>query len=209
MTESEGIKPRLCEHFSARYSGLRFVVTACIGLFAVCKGNSIFVIEDLLTFFTIHPLLCFHAVPSFFRIYMLCNKTLEQVTDHYVIFFVIGQFAWFADQNCSFPLIAMNLTEKERKKNQNGIFCCSWSSMQGRMPLSSVFVVYFFAAWKYSSETKGKSTISYRFLYCLGTLSSFACFPMAGACATCSCRPEVRRNALLPSLHSVTVLMSA
>ena len=105
VTESEGIKPRLCESFCTIFwssTSTRFVVTACIGGIAVCKGNSIFVIEDLLTFFTIHPLLCFHAVPSFFRIYMLCNKTLEHVTDHCAIFFVIGPFACFAHQNRGF-----------------------------------------------------------------------------------------------------------
>ena len=40
------------------------------------------------------------------------------------------------------PLIAINLTERERKKRQNWIFCCSCNSTQGRMPLSGVFLSY-------------------------------------------------------------------
>ena len=74
------------------------------------------------------------------------------------------------------------------------------------MHLGGVFIVYLCSSGKYSSETKEKLTFSYRFLYCekqFRYLILVCMFPIAGACAEFSRRPEILGVALLPFLYSV------
>ena len=74
------------------------------------------------------------------------------------------------------------------------------------MSLGGVFIVYLCPSGKYSSETIEKLTFSYTFLYCekqFRYLILVCMFPIAGACAEFSCRPEIRGVALLPILYSV------
>ena len=78
------------------------------------------------------------------------------------------------------------------------------------MHLGGALYRLFVPSWKYSGETKEKLTFSYRFLYCekqFRYLILVCMFPIAGACAEISCRPEIRGVALLPLLYSV--LLSA
>ena len=91
------------------------------------------------------------------------------------------------------------------------IFCCSCTSVQGRMPLGGVLYRLFVPFWEYSSEPKEKFTFSYRFLYCgkqFRYLILDCMFPIAGACVDFSCRPEIRGVALPPLLYSVHELMA-
>ena len=73
------------------------------------------------------------------------------------------------------------------------------------MPLGGVLYRLFVPLWEYSSETKEKLAFSYRFLYCEKQFMYriLVCmFPIAGACAEFSCRPEIRGVA-----HRVTGLL--
>ena len=75
------------------------------------------------------------------------------------------------------------------------------------MPLGGVFYHLFVPFWEIFSETIEKFTFSYTFLYCekqFRYLILVCMFPIAGACAEFSCRPEIRRVALLPFLYTVT-----
>ena len=84
-------------------------------------------------------------------------------------------------------------------------------ALQCRVECPSVafFIVYLCPSGKYSSEKKEKLTFSYRFLYCENQfryLILVCMFPIAGACAEFSCRPEIHGVALLPFLYSVLVV---
>ena len=93
-------------------------------------------------------------------------------------------------------------------KTRIGIFVIFALQCRVECPSVAFFIVYLCPPGKYSSETIEKLTFSYTFLYCekqFRYLILVCMFPIAGACAEFSCRPEIRRVALLPFLYSVVL----
>ena len=92
------------------------------------------------------------------------------------------------------------------RKTRIEIFVAFALQCRVECPSVAFFIVYLCPSGKYSSETIEKLTLSYTFLYCekqFRYLILVCMFPIAGACAEFSCRPEIRRVALLPFLYSV------
>ena len=92
------------------------------------------------------------------------------------------------------------------RKTRIGIFVVFALQCRVECPSVAFFIVYLCPPGKYSSETIERLTFSYKFLYCekqFRYLILVCMFPIAGACAEFSCRPEIRRAALLPFLYSV------
>ena len=107
-------------------------------------------------------------------------------------------------------IIAINLRRKMKsRKTRIGIFVVFALQCRVECPSVAFFIVYLCPTGKYSSETIEKWTFSYTFLYCekqFRYLILVCMFPIAGACAEFSSRPEIRRVALLPFLYSVIIL---
>ena len=151
----------------------------------------------MLTFFTIHCSICFHAVRFFVRNYLLCN---------------FDNIYGITLPNSLQQIIAINLRRKMKsRKTRIGIFVVFTLQCRVECPSVAFFIVYLCPSGKYSSETIEKLTFSYTFLYCekqFRYLILVCMFPIAGACAEFSCRPEIRGVALLPILYSVALLKS-
>ena len=145
-----------------------------------------------MTFFTIHCSICFHAVRFFVRNYLLCN---------------FDNICGITLPNSLQQIIAINLRRKMKsRKTRIGIFVVFTLQCRVECPSVAFFIVYLCPSGKYSSETIEKLTFSYTFLYCekqFRYLILVCMFPIAGACAEFSCRPEIRGVALLPILYSV------
>ena len=103
----------------------------------------------------------------------------------------------------------MNLRRKMKsRKTRIGIFVVLALQCRVEYPSAAFFIVFLCPSGKYSSETIEKLTFSYTLLYCekqFRYLILVCMFPIASACAEFSCRPEIRRVALLPVLYSVIV----
>ena len=135
-----------------------------------------------MTFFTIHSSICFYAVRSFVRNYLLCN---------------FDNICGITLPNSLQQIIAINLRRKMKsRKTRIGIFVVFAIQCRVECPSVAFFIVYLCPSGKYSSETIEKLTFSYTFLYCekqFRYLILVCMFPIAGACAEFSCRPEIRR----------------
>ena len=95
------------------------------------------------------------------------------------------------------------------RKTRIGIFVVFALQCRVECPSVAFFIVYLCPPGKYSSKMIEKLTFSYTFLYCeknFRYLILVCMFPIASACAEFSCRPEIRRVALLPFLYSVVLI---